>query len=216
MDARVCSGSRRIARGGAEQLTMTTPDRPQGPLSLSPDGKLLVFGEPGQPPFDLYTLTMGVDRKVAPLLNESYSEHNGEISPDGQWLVYQSDESGSNEIYVRPFPNVTAAGRSQVSSGGGTRPAWSRDGRELYYQGVDGAMMAVPVDLSTSREAFSAGRPTLLFSDPYYVVQAGRSYDVARDGRFLMIKNTTPQAAAPQLVVILNWLEELKRLVPAK
>lgn len=201
--------------GSPEQLATTTPDRPQGPLSISPDGKVLVFGEPGQPPFDLYTLSMDSDRTVAPLLNESYSEHNGEISPDGRWLVYQSDESGSSEIYVRPFPNVTAAGRSQVSSGGGTRPAWSRDGRELYYLGLDGAMMAVPVDSSTSREAFSAGRPTVLFSTPYYVVQAGRSYDVAGDGRFLMIKNTTPQAAAPQLVVILNWFEELKRLLPA-
>ena len=202
--------------GNPEQLTTTTPDRPQGPLSLSPDGKLLVFAEPGQPPFDLYTLSMDSDHKVAPLLSESYSEHNGEISPDGRWLVYQSDESGSSEIYVRPFPNVAAAGRSQVSTGGGTRPAWSRDGRELYYLGLDGAMMAVPVDSSTNRDAFSAGRPTVLFSGSYHVVQAGRSYDVAPDGRFLMIKNVTQQAAAPQLVVILNWFEELNRLLPAK
>jgi len=175
-----------------------------------------VFGEPGQPPFDLYTLDVGSDRKVAPLLNDSYSEHNGEISPDGRWLVYQSDESGSNEIYVRPFPHV-AAGRSQVSSGGGTRPMWARNGRELFYSGVDGTMMAVSIDSSVGRDKFSAGTPTALFSGPYYSVQAGRSYDVSADGRFLMVKNDTPQAlSAPQLVVVLNWLEELKRLVPTK
>jgi serine/threonine-protein kinase len=198
--------------GSPEQLTPTTQDRPQGPLSLSPDGKVLVFGEPGQPPFDLYTLTLDSERKVAPLLNQTYSEHNGEISPDGRWMAYQSDESGTSEIFVRPFPNV-AAGRSQVSNGGGTRPAWSRDGHEIYYLGLDGTMMAASID-ARSGDIFSAGRPIALFSGPYYMVQAGRSYDVAGDGRFLMIKNTTAQTAASQLAGVTNWLDELKRLAP--
>jgi serine/threonine-protein kinase len=203
--------------GSPEQLTTTTPDRPQGPLSFSPDGRLLVFGEPGQPPFDLYTLDLNSDRKVSPLLNASYSEHNGEISPDGRWLAYQSDESGSSEIYVRPFPNV-AGGRSQISSGGGTRPVWARNGRELFYLGIDGAMMSVSIDSSVGSGTFSAGTPQLLFPGPsYYLVQAGRSYDVSADGRFLMIKNTTPRAvSAPQLIVVLNWVEELKQRVPTR
>jgi eukaryotic-like serine/threonine-protein kinase len=199
--------------GSPEQLTNTTPDRPQGPLSISPDGKSLVFGEPGQPPFDLNVLDLDGAREVTPLLNAPYSEHNGEISPDGRWLVYQTDESGRDEIYVRPFPNV-AASRSQVSTGGGTRPMWSRNGREIFYSALDGTMMAVPVDSSAARDTFSAGTATSLFSGPYYSVQAGRSYDVATDGRFLMIKNNAPQALAPQLVVVINWVEELKRLVP--
>jgi len=199
--------------GSPEQLTTTTPDRPQGPLSFSPDGKWLVFGEPGQPPFDLNLLGLGQDRKVTQLLNTAYSEHNGEISPNGRWLVYQSDESGTNEIYIRPFPNVTVS-RSQVSSGGGTRPAWSRDGREIFYSGLDGAMMAVSVDSTATRDTLSIATPKTLFSGPYYSVQAGRSYDVATDGRFLMIKNNAPQATAPQLVVVLNWTDDLKRLVP--
>jgi Tol biopolymer transport system component len=200
--------------GSAEPLTSTTPDKPQAPYSFSSDGKMVLFAQPGQPPFDLYTVETNSSRKIAPLLNSSYSENNGEISPDGRWLAYQSDESGSNEIYVRPFPNV-AAGRSQVSSGGGTRPVWARSGRELFYSSVDGAMMSVSIDSSVD-SGFLAGNPKALFAGVYYSVQAGRSYDVSADGRrFLMIKNITPRAqSAPQLVVVLNWTEELKRLVP--
>ena len=174
--------------GSPEQLTNAEAGRAQVPYSISADGTRLVFGEPGSQPFDLYTLQLGAERKVTPLLNVSaYNEHNGEVSPDGRWLAYQSDESRSNEIYVRPFPNVTDS-RVQISTGGGTRPAWARNGREIFYLKPDGTMVAVPVHRDAAG-SFSAGAPASLFQGAYLLTQAGRTYDVSPDGsRFLMMK----------------------------
>ena len=199
--------------GAPERLTTALPGRPQVPYSIVPHRQALVFGEPGQPPFDLFTLPLDADRKPAPLLNASYSEHNGEVSPDGQWLAYQSDESGSSEIYVRRFPGLDS--RSQVSNDGGSRPAWSRNGRELFYLKSEGAVVSVPVGRSEGG-GFLAGTPETLFEGQYFMVQAGRTYDVSPDAkRFLMIKSASPTSATvPQLVVVLNWFEELKRLAP--
>jgi serine/threonine-protein kinase len=200
--------------GAPERLTTATVGRPQVPYSFSRDGSVLIFGEPGQPPFDLFTLPIAGDRKPMPLLNASHSENNGEVSPDGRWLVYQSDESGRNEIYVRRYPELDS--RSQISTDGGTRPMWARSGRELFYMKGDGTMMAVPVQ-QTEAGGFSAGTPAMLFGGQYFTILAGRTYDVSPDGsRFLMVRNAAPStgASAPQLVVVLNWQEELKRLAP--
>ena len=136
------------------------------------------------------------------------------MSPDGRWLAYQSNESGRDEIYVRPFPNIDS-GRWQVSTGGGTRPAWGPNGRELFYLAADGKLMAVPVQ---SGATYSAGTPQVVVNTAYLNPQLGRTYDVSPDGkRFLMIKDASTQPASPrQLVVVLNWFEELKRLVPKK
>ncbi len=130
--------------GSPERLTDGQPGRPQIPNSIAADGARLVFSEPDAQPHDLYMLQLDSERKVSPLLNASYDEHNGEVSPNGRWLAYQSDESGSAEIYVRPFPNV-GDNRTKISTGGGTRPAWARNGRELFYLKVDGTMVAVPI-----------------------------------------------------------------------
>jgi serine/threonine-protein kinase len=201
--------------GSPERLTEAAGTAQQVPHAITPDGKFLIFSSPAQPPFDQYLLSLDGERKVTPLFNAKYSEHNAEVSPDGRWVVYQSDESGSNEIYVRPFPNVTD-GRWQVSSGGGLRPAWARNGRELFYLKVDGTMVSVPVERADAG-VFAAGVPKPLFQGQYFATQAGRTYDVSPDGkRFLMIKSASSAdpTAVPQLVVVLNWTEELKRLVP--
>ena len=157
--------------GSPERLTDGQPGRPQIPNSVAADGTRLVFSEPDAQPHDLYTLQLDSERKVSPLLNASYDEHNGEVSPNGRWLAYQSDESGSAEIYVRPFPNVGDC-RAQISTGGGTRPAWARNGRELFYLKVDGTMVAVPIDRDASGR-FSAGTPTSLFQGAYFATQCG-------------------------------------------
>jgi serine/threonine-protein kinase len=156
---------------------------------------------------------------VRPLIHSSFVEANAEISPNGRWIAYQSNESGTDEIHVRPFPNVED-GHWQVSSGGGTRPLWARSGRELFYLNEDNLLTAVTVQTAPT---FSATNPVTLLKTAYYSgfggggqVVAGRTYDVSPDGqRFLMIKDV---AAADQtqasLVVVQNWTEELKRLVP--
>jgi serine/threonine-protein kinase len=184
------------------------------PSDFSPDGKSILFNQPATPPYDLGMVNVEGDRKPRLLLHEKFSEHNGALSPDGRWLAYESDESGRDEIYVRPFPNVDS-GRSQVSTGGGTRPLWSKDGRELFYYLQPGIVLSARI---TPGPTFAAAAPAVIFKGTYLSPQTGRTYDVAPDGqRFLMVK-AAPRAGdgppPPQLVVVQNWLDELKRLVP--
>ncbi len=122
-----------------------------------------------------------------------------------------------NLIYVRPFPNVNA-GRWQISTEGGTRPVWNRNGRELFYYLAPGTMMAVPVEIG---ESFKAGSPTVLFKGEYRSPQDGLQYSVTADGRrFLMMKDAAAKegdsAPAQRINVVLNWTEELKQRVPVK
>jgi len=151
-----------------------------------------------------------------PLVQTPFNERNGEISPDGRWLAYESNESRQFEIYVRPFPDVDS-GRWQVSTGGGTRPLWARNGQELFYLSPTRALMSVRVERGST---WTAGTPMKVFEGPYYADAAvyGRTYDVSVDGRrFLMVKPVAgpdQTAASPSLIVVQNWLEELKRLVP--
>jgi serine/threonine-protein kinase len=142
---------------------------------------------------------------------------NGEVSPNGRWLAYQSNESGSDEVYVRQFPNVDGGGKRLVSSGGGTTPAWSANGKELFYFRPSDTIMAVPV---------TTDGVTFAFDNPVVAVKAnlaaglpnGRTYAVSADGkRFLVIKNAAQgPTISPQLVIVLNWVDELKRLVPTR
>jgi len=183
------------------------------PYAFSKDDRQLVFREDfPETGHDLMMLSLDAGRKVEPLLQTRFNELNAEISPDGRWLAFESDESGPHEIYVRPFPDVNA-GRWQVSTAGGRAPQWSRDGQELYFLGLDGAMMAARVELT---KTFVSYAPTRLFEHRNYVggaVSIGRTYDVAPDGhRFLMIKPAPP----PDIAVVLNWSEELKQRVPTR
>jgi serine/threonine-protein kinase len=220
--------------GNAERLT-ENPNR-QDATSVSPDGTRLVFSELApatafdvmQLPLDEARPSSGsvrtefvAQRQAAPLVQTPSEERNGEVSPDGRWLAYEANDSGRFEIYVRPFPEVTR-GRWQVSTGGGTRPLWARSGQEVFYLAPTGAVMRVAV---ASNLAWTATTPTQLFAGRYYagsVAILGRTYDVSADGRrFLMIKpgagigvSDDATTAPTNLVVVQNWLEELKRLVP--
>jgi len=199
--------------GAAERLL--TSDEQRLPASVSADGKWLFFNQPGGAPYDFGVLPLDGSREPRMLLRDRFSEHNPVLSPDGRWLAYESDESGRYEIYVRPFPDIDS-GRTQVSTDGGTRPLWSRDGGELFYLVPPGAVMSAPV---TPGPTFSVGAPALVFKGDYVAPQTGRAYDVSPDGRrFLMLKNAPAETAEPprQLVVVQNWAEELERLVPAE
>jgi eukaryotic-like serine/threonine-protein kinase len=191
----------------------------QFPMSFSSDGTRLVFQENDpKTTADLHVVAVDGDHRVTPLLHTPFVESNGVVSPDGRWLAYQTTESGQFQIYVRPFPNVDG-GLHQVSTNGGTRPVWARNGRELFYMSGTGpvAVMAVSVELGTN---FVAGTPQRLFEGMYYVGSAGRTYDPSPDGRrFLVIKATSTSTSAPalsQFVFVNNWFEELNRLVPTK
>ena len=192
------------------------------PNSISPDNTLVFSQDTGAGiNRDLMTIRLNGERKAEPLVTSPSFEMNGAVSPDGRWMAMQSDESGQAEIWLRSFPDVDAA-RHKVSTGGGTRPAWARSGRELFYLVAPTptepvvSMMAVPVQTSP---ALLLGKPVVLFKGRYFSQLNGRTYDVSPDGkRFLMIKNVLPaQTTADQRIVIVeNWTEELQRLVPTR
>jgi len=188
------------------------------PFSASPDGKMLVVGVNGGS--DIGVVRLDQPSGPTPLIEAPDIQANAQISPNGRWLAYESSESGQRDIIVRPFPNVDA-GRWQISSNGGLRPVWARSGRELFYDGLrDVGMMAVSIgDAAT----FSYGNPTKLFattSGYYKSPAAGRTFDVSPDGqRFLMIKvatDETSRRSTANMVVVMNWLDDLRQRVPAK
>jgi eukaryotic-like serine/threonine-protein kinase len=193
--------------GGLERLN--TSEYIQVPMSWSPDGKLLAFMEVNPTTgVDIWVLRIS-DRSARPFLRTPFSEGAPRFSPDGRWLTYISNESGQYEIYVQPYPGP--GGKWQISTEGGTEPAWNPNGRELFYRRGD-KMMAV--DIAT-QPGFAAGKPRMLFEGRYELspVQSD-NYDVSPDGqRFLMLK-PTEQAAPTQINVVLNWSEELKRRGP--
>jgi eukaryotic-like serine/threonine-protein kinase len=166
---------------------------------------------------DIMQLRLDGTRAVTPLVQTPFIERNGEVSPDGRWLAYEANDSGRFEIYVRPFPDVSS-GHWQVSTEGGTRPLWARDGHELFFLAPTGALMRVGVARGST---WVATAPTKLFEGRYGApaVFLDRTYDVSLDGRqFLMIKPAgSPDAtdAPAGFVVVQHWVEELKRLVPS-
>jgi WD40 repeat protein len=178
--------------------------------SWSPDGRFLVFDE--QDPktaMDLWILPVGGDRKPYPFANTSFREWFGEFSRDGRWIAYESDESGRSEVYLRPFPGP--GGKWQVSTQGGARPEWSRDGRELFYFEGD-KLMRVTVD---SSHALAVGRPELLF--PCNCYDSGRYYEVTPDGKhFLLIQSAQPVSPVTQINLVLGWGGELERQMREK
>jgi len=201
------TGLLRVPAGGGDPVVLTTPDRSRGE-----EGHVLPSALPGGRAM-LFTVGAAAAKD---LVDTPFEEWNGEVSPDGRFLAYQSDESGEIEIYVRPFPAVATA-RWLVSSGGGTRPVWTRGGRELIYLDAKRCVAAVAID--TAGAGFRAGPPTTLVRTAYAAPGPWRTYDVSPDGqRFLVMKqDRTPQDATPPgFVVVQHWLDELRRLAPSK
>jgi len=192
------------------------------PQSFSPDGtKLILRSMTGQSVggrteptrfsntgYDLNLFTMP-SRRLEPLIASVFFETNGEISPDGRWIAYESQESSRRDVYVRPFPGVSKQ-RWLISTDGGSQPLWSRSGDELFYLGPDGRLMGVRVQTSPS---FLASPATRVLNTVYLfhsVVNPGRTYDISPDGkRFLMIKELDG-GIGPQPVIVMNWAASLK------
>jgi WD40 repeat protein len=196
----------KAADGSGPEQPLTAPDsRIAFPRSWSGDGRFLI----GSAPSGLSQLDMQGRRETA--LSLPIVAVGGQLSWDAKWLAY-SPQAQTGEVYVQPFPSL--AGRWQVTDGG-YGPRWRRDGKEIFYLDRTGqSMMAVSVTASGS--SFNMSKPMMLFTGSY--LRTVSSWDVSADGqRFLMIKPPSAQAAAiSQLNVVLNWFEELKRLVPAQ
>jgi Tol biopolymer transport system component len=203
-------------RSGQAELVVRPP-RPATPHSWSPDGKFLL-GNDAFPPADIWAVDLqsmpASDRKLIPVLSgpPQSSELHPRFSPDGNWFAYASDESGTFEIYVRPWDAKTgqagSGGLTLVSKGGARAggAVWRRDGKELYYLAIDGTMMAVTVTLGakvsaeTPRPLFKIDAPNVFF------------FDVTADGkRFIMPLPEKPVAMMAPFKVVLNWTSTLKR-----
>ena len=198
--------------GGLERLT--SGDYPDIAKSFSPDGQILAYHKNSpKTQKDIWVLRMS-DHKAQPFLETPFNEGGPTFSPDGHWLAYVSNESGRPEVYVQPYPGP--GGKWQISTEGGTEPAWNRNGRELFYRSGNKMMV---LDVAT-QPSFSAGKPRVLFEGQYFTSDwplVSTAYDVSADGqRFLMVKRTEQAASATQINVVLNWFEELKQKVPTK
>ena len=181
--------------------------------SVTRDSQFLVYRQGANLISDLYARRLTGDTTPIVLAATEFQERGPEVSPDGRYLAYSSDETGRHEVYVRPFPNVND-GKWIVSTSGGMNPLWSREGKELFYRNGEGDLVAVEV---VTNGTSPIGRQRSLFAtQPYVFESTHRSYDVNPDGRrFVMIRRASSiESMTAPLVVVENFFEELRRKVP--
>ncbi len=173
------------------------------PWGWSPDGRFLLYSvlEAKTGKTHLWVLAMDGDRKPAPLMQTEFGETQAQFSPDGRWISYTSDESGRNEIYVRPFPVSAEGGKIKVSEGGGAFARWRQDGKELLYIGLDAKMMAVDVSAAAS---FKAGVPNPLFQTRMRLEGGLYQWDVSADGKRFLIDTLASERSDP-ITIVTNW-----------
>jgi serine/threonine-protein kinase len=188
------------------------------PTGFTPDGAKLVVNRVNTG--ELGVVTLANSKTVDSVATRTPDpSRNGEVSPDGRWLAYESDEAGAIQVFVRAF-DTKQMGRSQVSTSGGRNPLWGPDGREVFYVNPMGTIMRVPVMAASE---WSAGVPTTVIEGPYAASIPGingRLYDVSRDGRqFLVLKpipDPVDQRVPDRIVIAQNWFAELKQRLPSK
>jgi Tol biopolymer transport system component len=204
------------SNGSGEAQRLTEGTRYEIPYSFSPDGKRLAFSQGGDPPNALTSIfTAPIDgapghpRLGKPELFLKNAAHPA-FSPDGRWLAYASNESGTPEIYVRPFPGP--GGRWQISTGGGILPGWSRDRRELVYETPDGRVMAV--GYTARGDSFAPGKLRVWSETRLQpILGSNTNYDLAPDGKRLAAILADDEAT--HLTFLLNFSDELRRRAPA-
>jgi Tol biopolymer transport system component len=220
------------ADGGGSSELLVHSEYNLVPGTWTPDGRELLYyretagttttlSTPISTPPWIWVHHVTTKRPPTPLKGPVVNAGGAELSPNGRWIAYHSVESGQLQVYVQAYPD--AGRRYQVSAHGGISPIWRADGRELFYVrpdvllpplgSVKAHIMAVPV---TTQPEFSFGAPKELFAGRYEMNSPARAYDVTADGqRFLFIQaRERPPEVVAQMIVVQNWLEELRRLAP--
>jgi serine/threonine-protein kinase len=198
-----------LGAGPVERLTRT--DGPiHSPYSWSPDGRTLFLAVFHSFRHQTIASVVPPDPDVRILLDGDFAQLDPQLSPNGRWMAYQSDESGRFEIYVRPYPDLETS-RVQVSTDGGASPRWNPNGRELFYHDNAGLMT---VAVSTERD-FTHGAPARLFARPPTVGRLGPDFDVSPDGqRFLFLADREPDPAhVRHFVMVHNWVDDVRARV---
>jgi len=187
--------------------------KPSGSIILenwSQDGRFLTYATTEGGGRDLSFLPLAGDRKPVSYLKDNFLKRHSQLSPDGHWMAYISNESGSYQVYVQSFP--AGGGKWQVSTTGGVQPRWQHDGKELYYLAPDGKLMAVVVKTGTN---FEAGTPEALFQTHIFGLLTStlysQQYDVTSDGQRFLIDLDLSDTNGNPLTVVTNWTAGLKK-----
>jgi len=213
------------ADGTGEIQRLTDSKNTQFASSWTPDGKFLVYWEAAQSTGnDIWVLPMEGDEKSGwkpgtpkVFLKTPFNENNPAFSPDGRWIAYGSNESGRNEVYVRPFPS--GEGKWMISNGGGTHPRWSRNGKDLFYRTLDETRLMVAT-YHVVGGSFQADKPVLWSPGQFADIGGRPNYDLAPDGKRVVVlryaesKEKTAEKE-DKFVLILNVFDELRRRVPS-
>jgi len=209
----------KVVGGSGEDEVLLVSANSKSTHQWSRDGRFVVYSEVDpKTKRDLWVLPLEGDRKPIPFLRTEFNELLGQLSPDSKWMAYTSDETGTREVYVRPFP--PADGKWRISTTGGAMPRWRGDGKELYYADADGKMTAVAVKAVpasvTAKPSFEPSAPVALFESHMIAAEVTDvvfQYDVTADGkRFLIVTSASLDVAtSPPLTVDVNWLARLKK-----
>jgi serine/threonine-protein kinase len=194
----------RAADASDEPRRILARDGAQYARTWLQDGRTLIFEDESRTNrFDIWL--MPADSDPRPLVATAAHELNPALSPDGRWLAYSSDETGRQEVYVRPFPNI-GDGKWVVSTGGGVSPVWSPTGKELSYMSGRSLMS---VAFAEQNAAFSAAPPERLFDGPFET--GSPQFDISPDGSYFVMVEADPDARPTQIHLVLNWIAELTR-----
>ncbi len=206
---------RKSLSGGAAEQMLAAPGAGKIVTDWTPDGQALIFSASNSKgDYDIWALRLSDGSEATPIVQTPHNDTGGKVSPDGHWIAYVSDESGTPEIFAQPFPGP--GGRRQLSVRGGTEPVWRRDGKELFYLAVDGYVMAVDIRQTSTR--LGEGTPKRLFGarpmrGRYDSLSAFNqtSYAVAPDGQRFLFNTPLEETPAFPLIVVLNWDASLSR-----
>ncbi len=199
----------KAASGMGKVDLLYSSNRNKWPDDWSVDGRFLAFGSSGGlNGLDIWILPMEGERKAFPWIQTEFNELAAQFSPNGKWIAYTSDKSGSPQIYVRSFPRED--GETQISAAGGAFPRWRRDGRELFYMSADAKLMAVEVHADNY---FVAGVPHPLFEiDPPSITGPwGEFFAVSPDGQRFLVKTNEEHSSSTPVTILTNWATKLQK-----
>jgi Tol biopolymer transport system component len=200
---------RKWANGTESEESLLESDSVKFANDCSLDGRFLLYEEQTTSPYsDIWVLPLFGSRKPFPLVQSPFSDYGSSFSPDGRWVVYTSDESGSLEVYVVPFrvpgqagATAVPAGKWQISTAGGQVPIWRRDGKEILYQDLEGCIMSAEVSIEGGQ--FHAGKVRPLSKLP-----PNTGFDATPDGQRFLIKPLGEEYSAP-ITLLVNWKAKL-------
>ncbi len=197
---------RRAAGGGGNEELLSESPNSKTSTDWSPDGKLILFNDTVTGGEDVSILALPLESRTPfPVVQSRFRNRNGAFAPDGRWFVYESNESGKDQIYVQPFPPTGRKWR--LSTTDGSSPRWSRTGHEIFYVQADNRLMVVAVTVSAGE--FQTSLPRELFRPPFPSV--ARFFDVSRDGQRFLLVAQNDEAADQPITVVMNWSSSLKK-----